>query len=166
LICVNPDDFLGNPRLFTAERNREAWRSCIHLVESTLAEAKGPVNFYIVCGVQGSGKTHWVKNSPTRFVEPSIVFDAAFARAQDRAGAVAQARRFSCKLVCIWISCALDVALARNRARPPDQVVSEEVVRLVFNNFEPPTREEGFDEVLRVEPVEDYLQSPAQRRDR
>jgi len=24
MIYVNPDDFLGNPRIFTAERNREA----------------------------------------------------------------------------------------------------------------------------------------------
>src|SRR5262245_5600268 len=155
LIYVNPDDFIGNPRHFTAERHPRACRWSLYLVEPTLAEAKGPVNYYIVCGVQGSGKRHWVKNNPSRFVEPAIVFDAALARAQDRAGAVAQARRFSCRLVCIWIFCALDVALAQNRARPPDQVVREEVVRLVFNNFEPPTVEEGFDEVLKIEAVVD-----------
>jgi hypothetical protein len=45
------------------------------------------------------------------------------------------------------------VTLARNCARPPDQVVPEEVVRLVLNNFEPPALGEGFDEVFKVESV-------------
>jgi predicted kinase len=151
MIYVNPDDFLGHPRLFTAERNREAWRACKDLVERTLSEAREPYNYYLVCGIQGSGKTRWVRENSARFVEPAIVFDAALSRARDRAGAVAQARRFSSRLVCIWISCPLDVALARNRARAPDEIVDDQVIRLVFNTFEPPIPEEGFDEVLKVE---------------
>jgi AAA domain len=150
MIYVSPDDFLGNPRVFTDERNREAWRSCKDLVERTLTEARERYNYYLVCGVQGSGKTRWVKENRARFVEPAIVFDAALSRACDRAGAVALARRFSCRLICIWICCPLDVALARNRARSPDHVVADEVVRLVFNTFEPPTLEEGFDEVSEI----------------
>ena len=151
MIYVNPDSFLGNPRIFTAERNREAWRACKDLVERTLSEAGEPYNYYVVCGVQGSGKTQWVKDNPTRFREPAIVFDAAQSRAQDRAGAVAQGRRFACRMICIWISCPLDIALARNRSRAPDQVVKDDVIRLVFNTFEPPTEEEGFDEVFKVD---------------
>jgi len=112
-------------------------------------------DFYLVCGVQGSGKTRWVKANLARFAEPAIVFDAALSRARDRAGGVAQARRFSCLLICIWISCPLDVALARNRARPPDQVIADDVIRLVFNTFEPPSLGEGFDEVFKVESVAD-----------
>jgi predicted kinase len=150
MIYVNPDDFLGSPRLFTDERNREAWRACKNLVETTLNEAAVPYNYYLVCGVQGAGKTHWVKNNTARFAEPAIVFDAAHARACDRAGAVAQARRFSCRMIAIWVSCPLDLALARNRTRPKDEVVPAEVVRLVFNTFEPPRLEEGFDEVIEV----------------
>src|SRR5215470_13724340 len=146
MIYVNPDDFLGNPRFFTLERNREAWRACKDLVERTLTEARDRYNYYLVCGVQGSGKTHWVTENRSIFLEPAIVFDAALSRAHDRAGAVAQGHRFSCRLICIWISCPIDVVLARNRARPADQVVDDEVVRLVFNTFEPPTLDEGFDE--------------------
>jgi len=63
------------------------------------------------------------------------------------------ARRFSCRFVSIWISCELDVALAQNSASPSDQIVPEEVVRLVFKDFEPPTVDEGFDEVLKIEHV-------------
>jgi predicted kinase len=151
VIYVNPDDFLGHPRIFTVERNKEAWRACKDLVERTLAGATERYNYYVVCGVQGAGKTRWVKENPARFVEPAIVFDAALARARDRAGGLEQARRFSCRLICIWISCPLDVALARNRARPPDQVVADDVIRLVFNTFEPPTLEEGLDEVSKVD---------------
>ena len=54
-------------------------------------------------------------------------------------------------MICIWISCPLDIALARNRSRAPDQVVLDDVIRLVFNTFEPPTVEEGFDEVFKVD---------------
>jgi hypothetical protein len=151
LIYVNPDNFLGNPRVFTPERNREAWRLCKELVERTLTEAKELSNFYIVCGVQGSGKTRWVQNNLARFVEPAIVFDAALPRIQDRARVVEHARRFSCRFVSIWISCELDIALAQNSARPPDEIVPVEVVRLVFKDFEPPTLEEGFDEVFTVQ---------------
>ncbi|HET9132122.1 MAG TPA: hypothetical protein VFO86_14295 [Terriglobia bacterium] len=55
MIYVNPDNFLGCPRVFTDERNREAWRLCKEHVERTLAEARELTNFYIACGVQGSG---------------------------------------------------------------------------------------------------------------
>jgi len=54
-------------------------------------------------------------------------------------------------MIAVWISCSLEVALERNRSRPSDQVVRDEVVRLVFDTFEPPTSEEGFDEVIKVE---------------
>ena len=84
MIYVNPDDFLGSPRLFTDERNREAWRACKNLVETTLNEAARPYNYYLVCGVQGAGKTRWVKSNTARFAEPAIVFDAAHARACER----------------------------------------------------------------------------------
>jgi predicted kinase len=157
MIYVNPDDFLGNPRVITVERNQEAWRSCKDLVEKTLTEAIETYTFYLVCGVQGSGKTRWVKHNPGRFVEPAIVFDAAFGRVRDRAGAVAHARRFACRLICIWISCPLEIALSQNRSRASDQVVPEEVVRLVFNTFEPPTLEEGFEEVFKVESPDDRI---------
>jgi predicted kinase len=150
MVYVNPDDFLGSPRVFTLERSLAAWRACKDLVETTLSNAQTPYSYYMVCGVQGSGKSWWVRQNSATFKEPAIVFDAAHARARDRAPAVAQARRFSCRMIAIWVSCPLDVALARNRSRPPDQVVSDEVVRLVFNTFEPPTVNEGFDEVLEV----------------
>jgi predicted kinase len=148
---VNPDDFLGKPRVFTPERNREAWQACRDLAERTLKEAKERPNFYLVCGVQGAGKTRWVKENSASFEEPAIVLDAAMPRVRDRAGAVAQARRFSCRLIGIRISCPLDVALARNRCRAPDEVVPDDVVRIVFEEFEPLTLEEGFDKVFEVE---------------
>lgn len=150
MIYVNPDDFLGYPRVFTESRNLEAWRACKDLVERTLREAVSSYNYYLVCGIQGAGKTRWIKENGVSFEEPAIVFDAAHARARDRVGAIAQARRFSCWLICIWISCPLDLALVRNRTRPRDQVVPEDVVRLVFNNFEPPTVDEGFDEIFEI----------------
>jgi predicted kinase len=117
----------------------------------TLKEGRERYNFYLVCGVQGAGKTRWVKENRASFAEPAIVLDAALPRARDRAAAVALAQRFSCRLIGIRISCSLDVALARNRARPADVVVPDEVVRIVFNEFEPLSLKEGFDEVFEIE---------------
>ena len=143
--------FSRHPASLHGRAESRTWKACKEVVENALRKnQEGRYNFYLVCGVQGAGKTHWVTTNRTRFSEPAIVFDAAHARACDRAGAVAQARRFSCHLTCIWISCPPDVALARNHARPADQVVPDEVVRLVFNNFEPPNKEEGFDDVLEI----------------
>ena len=88
MLYINPDDFLGSPRVFSDERNREAWKACRELVEKTLKEnQERRYNFYLVCGVQGAGKTRWVKTNPARFLEPAIVLDAAQPRARDRAGA-------------------------------------------------------------------------------
>ena len=128
MIYVNPDDFLGSPRIFTPERNRDAWQSCKDLVEKMLACAERPYNYYLVCGVQGAGKTRWIRDNPATFIEPALVFDAAHARARDRAPAIAHARRFSCHTTAIWISCPLELALTRNRERPHDQVVPDDVV--------------------------------------
>jgi hypothetical protein len=118
-------------------------------VERTLSEGQGPYNYYLVCGVQGQNPLG--KGEQREVSRAGNCFDAAQARARDRAGAVAQARRFSCRLICIWVWCPLELALSRNRGRPSDQVVGDDVVNLVFNTFEPPTLEEGFDEVLKVE---------------
>lgn len=92
-----------------------------------------------------------MKANHSSFVEPAIVLDAALRRMRDRSGAVALARRFSCRLVGIRISCTLDEALQRNRARVPDEVVPDEVIRIVLKDFESLSLEEGFDEVFEVE---------------
>src|SRR5262249_43638908 len=67
MIYINPDDFLGSPRIFTPERNRDAWSAVYDRIEKSLSEAKECGNFYLVCGVQGAGKTRWVKENRDLF---------------------------------------------------------------------------------------------------
>jgi predicted kinase len=153
MLYVNPDDYLGDPRVFTPERNREAWRACRELIERTFAATSQPHNFYIVCGIPGAGKTRWVKENLARFEEPAIVLDAVLTNVRARENVVAHGKSFPCRLIGIWISCALDVALARNRARAPDQAVPDELIRTLFGDCERPNLNEGFDEVLEFEAV-------------
>jgi hypothetical protein len=51
----------------------------------------------------------------------------------------------------VWFRTPLDVCLARNRARPADEVADEHGIRNVFAAIERPTIPEGFEQVVAVE---------------
>jgi len=98
-------------------------------------------------GAQGSGKTTWARALKER--EPcAVVFDAILVKRSERAPILAEARRLGVEAVAVWLQTSLDDCLARNAARPPDEVVDEQAVRNVFAAVEPPVAEEGFVAVL------------------
>jgi len=78
-----------------------------------------------------------------------IVFDATNATRFWREKSLRLAQRHGVVPVAVYFPCALEVALARNRQRPVP--VPEEVIRRFAAQLEPPSREEGFAEVLVVE---------------
>jgi AAA domain len=147
MIVVNPDHFLGNPRVFTEEKSTEAWQMCRRLLEDSLAVFGTTAQVYFVCGVQGAGKSYWVRTQASWFREPAVVIDAAFPRACNRAAWIALVRSAGSRLIGLHVRTSLETALRRNRQRSEDAVVPEHVVRLVHRDFEPPSLAEGFDEV-------------------
>jgi predicted kinase len=143
---INPDKFLETPdgRVWTPERNAEAWRLAFDALDFALSERKlAGLNVVIVCGLQGSGKSTWIAQNGVR--SPNIIyFDAALPRARHRAPIVEIARKHSASVEVVWINVPFDVALQRNAQRPTDQIVPEASIASVAALFEPPSKDEGF----------------------
>jgi len=149
---INPDTLLetASGRVWTPERNKEAWARCFQLLEDRLRSAGGPHRLLIVCGVQGAGKSHWVGLNAQRYA-PCICFDAALPGVRHRHPLLALAHRYGAEVTAIWIDTPLAVALERNALRAPDKRVPEDSIRSVAAQFEPPTAEEGFSGILRLD---------------
>jgi predicted kinase len=149
LVHINPDHFLETPqgRVTTPERNAEAWRQCHAALSEALAPLHSASALYVLVGAQGSGKSTWARRLVQR--EPrAVVFDAILVKRAERAPLLAQARQHGVPAIAVWFRTSLDECLARNAARPPDEVVDDQAIRNVFAAVEAPTAQEGFDRVI------------------
>ena len=116
----------------------------------------------LVCGLPNSGKTTYSTRYDTALHYDDIsrlsikerddvyrasnaeCFEGIFNTARSRRNILAQTKRE--RKVCIWINTPLEVCLAReNRGRPPEVVLHH------WQTFEPPTMDEGWDEVIVIE---------------
>lgn len=155
---INPDDFLVTPsgRVWTAERNKAAWDQAYAalrraLAAAALADASAHKrDLYLVCGIQGAGKSTWIRSNASRLA-PCVFFDAALPKAAHRLPIVAMAQSAGAAIHAVWIDTPLAVALRRNAQRVHDERVPEAAVRSVAAQFEPPSLAEGFVEILRIE---------------
>lgn len=152
--CINPDDFLRTPegRVWTPERNRQAWDQALVAVRRALTSlqlAGKPSLLYVVCGIQGSGKSTWIRENGARLA-PCVFFDAALPGVRHRAPLIAIARELGSAVRGVWINTPLGLALQRNAARTPDERVPEEAILSVSGQFEPPHTAEGFEEVTEI----------------
>lgn len=151
---INPDHFLQTDagRVMTHERNNEAWRQSYRAFHRALAAAGTDTEVYVLIGAQGSGKSTWARAALAR-APHAIVFDAILAKYRERAPIVAATEARGLKTIAVWFRTPLDLCLARNAARPADEVVPEQALRNVFAAIEPPTAEEGFDRIIEVLPT-------------
>ena len=146
---INPDDYLETPtgRVFTVERNRQAWEQAYAALEEQLARAS---TLYLVMGVQGAGKSSWIARHIGGLESDAVFFDAALPARQHRARIVALAQTRDVPVIAVFVQADLDLALARNAARTEDKVVPEPAVRSVFSMLEAPSFDEGFAAVMLV----------------
>lgn len=157
-VWINPDDFLLTPtgRLWTPERNEVAWKQAYAALTSTLAQnsIEGPSvptgDLYLVVGLQGAGKSTWIRNNAERLA-PCVFFDAALPRAIHRRPLITIAQSAGTSIHAVWVDVELHVALYHNSLRPEDERVPESSIRSVDGLFEPPTASEGYADVLRVQ---------------
>ena len=147
---LNPDAFLGSPRIWTPERNLAAWEEIYRLLEANFHQFGQAATLYIVCGIQGAGKSTWIGNNPDFFTEPAFVIDAALPAARHRARAMAFAAAHQLRAEAVWMDTPLEVALTRNAGRVEDERVSEAAIANVHTIFEEPSTEEGFAVVHRL----------------
>ena len=155
---INPDDFLltSSGRLWTPERSKVAWEHAYALLAKVLARVPTDAppahrrDLYLVCGLQGAGKSTWIRNNAPRLA-PCVFFDAALPRAIHRLPIMTIARSVGATVHAVWINAPLEDALHRNSLRREDERVPEASIRAVAAQFEPPTVSEGFVDVLAVQ---------------
>jgi len=148
----NPDDYLQTQtgRVYTDERNAAAWERIYSELEGLFRDSTAETRFFIVLGVQGGGKTSWIRRHIGSLGSSAICLDAALPARRHRARALALAQRFSVYSIAVWINVTLERALEQNARRAPDEVVPEFAIRSVFGLIEAPTLEEGFREIIEV----------------
>lgn len=160
---INPDDFLLTPagRVWTPERNKAAWERAYASLQHALSgtphdsAADKERDLYLVCGIQGAGKSTWIKNNAPRLA-PCVFFDAALPKASHRLPILAIAHSAGTRAHAVWIDTPLEVCLQRNAERQIDERVPEAAIRSVAAHFEPPSPAEGFIEILHVEGIAPY----------
>ena len=143
---INPDDFLETDigRVWTPERNVEAWQCAFAALKRMLSETLC-ARAIVVCGLQGAGKSTWIAAQPPR--RDTVYFDAALPGARHRRPIVDIVRSAGATPEAVWIKASLDTALFQNSLRELDRQVPETSIRSVHDLFEQPTVEEGFHSV-------------------
>lgn len=150
---INPDDFLLTPsgRLWTPERSKYAWEQAYTSLKRALDVAPNHGrDLYLVCGIQGAGKSTWIRSNASQLA-PCVFFDAALPRAIHRAPTIKIARASGVAVHAVWVDTPVEEALRRNSRRPDDERVPEASIRSVAVQFEPPTVLEGFEDVLHIQ---------------
>jgi hypothetical protein len=149
----NPDDYLitSEGRVFTNERSAIAWESLHSDMDALFSAADSDTRLFIVMGVQGAGKTTWIRTNHEALGASAVFLDAALPAKRHRVRALTLAKRFGIRTIAIWIKVPLQQALAQNAQRRSDEVVPESAVRSVFSLLEAPSIAEGFDEVIVVD---------------
>lgn len=116
----------------------------------------------VICGLPNAGKTTYSKRyvkvihyddipliTPKRYeyinehIEDDICIEGVFGEKQRRIDIVNTCKGKCIKAVCIWLNTPKEECLKReNRGRPHG------IVKLHSNIFEPPTLDEGWDEII------------------
>jgi hypothetical protein len=148
----NPDDHLEteNGRLFTPERNEAAWERVYAELEACFAAATPETRFYLVMGVQGGGKSTWIRDHSGELGPAALCLDAALPARRHRARAMELVARYRVPAVAVWVKATVEEALERNLLRRPDHQVPEDAIRSVASLIEAPTADEGFVQVIEV----------------
>lgn len=149
---INPDHYLqtAQGRVWTAERGKQAWEWAYADLEKALSCISAKGIFYLVCGIQGAGKTTWVQTHAAWLDEHAVVLDAALPAKRHRVRALNLAAQYAVPAVAVWLDVPLALALQRNAQRAEDEQVPIATIQQVHSLFEPPSLEEGFWRVLEV----------------
>ena len=146
---INPDHYLETEqgRVFTQQRNKEAWAQCFQDLEHQFQSNAKLKKIYILIGAQGSGKTTWAisKNKDEPY---NIVFDAILVKKQERRRIIERAQHFHIDCIAVYFDTSLEQCLSRNAKRSPDTHVNETALSNVYRAIERPTLDEGFTEII------------------
>jgi len=148
---INLDEFLdtGEGRIWTPERNAEAWTRSYAAFATALKHASDKTTVYVLIGAQASGKTTWARAKAAE--DPhAVVFDAILVKKSERLPILTSARAAGVPVVAVWLKTPLEVCVMRNAARSINELCGEDALRNVFAALEPPSLEEGFARIQEV----------------
>lgn len=150
---LNPDHFLETSagRVDSPERGRAAWEQAYTELEGQLAAVGAGGTLYIVCGLQGAGKSTWVRLNAQTMGPHAIFFDAALPSRKHRSRALGMAAASGTPAVAVWINTPIEIALQRNASRPEGERVPESIIQHVLEQLEPPSLTEGFVRIIEVD---------------
>jgi hypothetical protein len=150
--CIDPDHFLDLSGAVALGREdvRAAWESAYALVEQRLAELGPTASFYLVFGLQGAGKSTWVHDASLTNSPNAVYLSGPLPSRKHRARALAIATRIGCRRVGVWVNQPFEVAADRNARRSGLARITDEAMRHVYENLQPPSLDEGFHEVIIV----------------
>lgn len=83
----------------------------------------------------------------------NVVVDALFVRKTSRKMILDSVKNIDCKRILIFMNTSLEECIHRNTQRP--NPLPEFMVRDIYNSIEPPTFDEGWDEIIVVNNDED-----------
>lgn len=149
---LNPDHFLDleNATDVSKEDVAAAWDRAYEALAARLAGDGKDGTVYVVFGLQGGGKSTWVRENAARFPADATFFDGPLPSRRHRQRALGICQAAGCRAVGVWVNTPLDVALARNATRRGLAKIREEAILHVRDHLEAPTLEEGFAEVMVV----------------
>lgn len=152
LLHINPDHYLQGPdgRIWTEERGKAAWELAYRDLERSLATVGPGGTLYVVCGLQGAGKSTWIERHGAGYGPLAVFFDAALPSRKHRVPALTLAATTATPAVAVWINVPIGTALARNALRRGDERIAEETILHVLSLLEPPSIDEGFREIIEV----------------
>ena len=130
-----------------------AWRTSRHEFEELL-KRKLPTRVYILVGAPCSGKTEWTKQSNYYSDLHPVVVDATNPTKSDRSSWFSLIYKYKnqvkIKVCAVFFDTPYVVLMERNNKRPPDKRLTDDVLQGKFNELEPVTVFEGFDEIMVV----------------
>lgn len=150
---INPDHYLNGPdgRIWSAERGKQAWEQAYADLERALNTVGARGTLFVVCSLQGAGKTAWINRRGADYGPDAVFFDAALPSRKHRTRALALASASGTPSVAVFIDVPFEVALQRNARRTGDERIPEATIRHVLEQLERPSTDEGFREVLAVD---------------
>lgn len=80
----------------------------------------------------------------------NVIYDAPHTRLKHRNGVLKSISDISCKKILIVMDTALKECLNRNSSRDGALCLPEPIIYNFYNNFEPPTLDEGWDEIVYI----------------
>ncbi len=149
---IDPDHYLATPagRVDSPDLARAAWDRAYAALQAALERIGTAGRLYVVCGLQGAGKSTWIRNHAAALGDSVVCFDGALPSRRHRSRALALAAQAGTPAVYVWINVPLAVALQRNAARTGAERIAEATIRHVWDQLEPPSVAEGFVEVVEI----------------